>query len=1389
MKKKVISLFLFTASLLAMNHGTFAWTDIIKKNDQNSSLDYQQPDIDDIHTDVDNKFSNAVNTLFNAKEIKMDKFSLTLYPNYSDKTDSILIQLSNLDIDLANLNTLCLNFYCNARIFYKGFDETLTLEYKADDCLYVSHKKGNSFKCSLPETLNDVFLLLKSFGIGINLNDSFKNVSLISILNYIKDSKSEIEQNNSSDSGYVYSLSLKEIQKENLKLNNSKLYLYADDENNPKGIKTKEDILLSTNKDSFGISFDGTFDQVLQISTYSNRFTDVSDITDNVNSIFTTLTDLFSGNYSDDKKKKFNINIDGTISKKVNEDLISLSSLEGVLQADINNVFENEDMGEYALSLSQTANNNQKTLNDISLYYNKNNLYLSLNDIFKGKISDTKLKNTFETISKITDKLAFKEIDKNLNLIFNIAKQSDLSKLIHGDFSIISSLLKNYQFSENSLSLSFDKDIVGLEKDFTLSLNFKEENEHKILNDISLDVLSLKEIEIQNLSFAIDNYQSILKPNENEYSSFDKSLNLFDSLSDIIGSKIVSADYNLIFTDQQNVTFNANGSIHGDVSNATIDINEDNKVLHTNEGNYYLSFLLPQEKNTKEILGQGIEMYYSGQDKNLYFGFQYDQNPNFSSLKDDSYFVFKNSLAYSDIQGMLDLIDTKVEDSSNSTSNSISTMSDLVSAISNSEKFKNLKHDLDHYVSFKELDGVLSIGTDEEDNLLLSLDPSAFLKDTIYKDNTSKILLAISSDSNIVELSCEGKIDGCQISFDLSLNDKVKDFSKFNTVDYPVIKDSQALLSSFVSLPTDLETFDLTLSGKMQEEGKDVPSLLIEDTSGFSVSTKGNTSLSGIVNIKHPDLNDSSKLIDGSQKLEFNYQSLDETYLDKNSSEKKNGEILLEYNDKMHVKLKNNDIFDVMNILTSVNSSDNLLYRYLKFLNSTVESSGSPLMDILNGKAISTSGIFAYPYFKKIAFEEGVVILDINPKLIQSGVDEQSDARISIYYDTIEKKIKSASIQAKIIQDGVTNNIEAAIGLNPTADGKFKRTETTDTSDTETDKNILSYNDSTSKNFVDIYGFKVLLQCTINTTENNFLEIQGDLSVKLNLFSISVNANAYACIYVKDETATAYLRINAGNKSATDNDYCVSEFFIKEQEVYVNQTKCSTSTEWEGFKRVTYCTLSSTSYKTDSKNITDNLAYYILDFSLNLRSITFGGLALKEIYKAMNDSESSSTTVKSDFSQAINADKTSYTESNKTFVLDLNLDSFLEINLVKIPTLRLTISHKDDMTLSNVKIDAKMTVVSILSVSITSSDTVNNFRLTRLQNINAAEAKETYLKRYHDFVTQFDLDHSNASLYRILKISNDGNLTTEGDSFTKSHKNKKDNILDEVKDDIYIYVA
>lgn len=1356
-----------------------------EKIDSNSD---KLPSIDEDKTNKDtNTLNTAVNRFFNAKQIQLNKLNLSINLNTLVPSDVLNLNLENLDIDLGNINTLSINFYSHLKIEYKGFSSEFDIEYKADDSLYISSKKGNTIKCSLPLTLNDLFSTLKAIGININSSVENKNVSLLSIINLLQSYQAKAVENISSDSTLIYSISFDDTDIADYNLSNLKLLLLADKDENPIGFKTESPINILSNKNdnkAISISIDSTIKKVYEVSRYTSHSFNDTDITDQNSSIFKLVNDIFSGKYSSstESKKQFNVDIQASMTKKVNSSLSSTSYITGLLQSDITNVFDDENMGEYTLSLTQNESgfSSGTCLNDFSIYFKKESTYLSLNNTFKGKIENSQLKDTFSTISELTKLFTIKEIDKDLNFIFSLTKEGNIEKLRNGDYSILNNFVKNYQFSSSYFSITLDTSSFDIgNDDITITMNFNnvKDDEYEVKN-IIIDKIDIKDVTINDLTLSVNQFTNIAVPDDNDYPNYTKSLSLFDTLSNIVNKKKIAADYSLIFTDQQNITFNAEGKISLDISNATMKEDETTRTLYTDTGNYYLSLNLPQDKNDKDtILGQGIEMYYSGADKNLYFGYQYDQNENFSELKDSSYYVFKNSIADTDIKSMYSLLNSKVDNNASSSS-SILTMSTLLSTIAESDAFKKLKEDINNNLSLKGLDGIISSTVDENNNIQITLDPSQFISNSKYETNTTAFTLTIGNDNDIVSLSMSGKANGCGISFSLALNDKIENYSKFNTTDYPIINDAEIILDSFVSLPTGLKEFDLGIEGKIINDNDSVPSLEIENTSGISANLNSDKpSISGLIELKHKDINDNTKLISSSQKLEFSYQSMDgETKNTANISVPKR-QYILEYNDNMHVKMENSNLYDIMNTINSVDSDSNLLFRYLKFLNSAVQSSGSPLMDVINGKALSTTGIFASPYFKELNFKEGYIELKIDPKIIQSDALDNSLAIINIYYDSTNKKITSASINAKYITSSSAKNIDLTLSLKSTSEKEYARNETTDTSKTAENNNILSYVDgTTSTSFVDVDGLKILLQCTIDTTENNFMEIQGELSIDISIVSKTITASAYAAIYIENETAYAYIRINAFNHSINDDGYRVSEFFIKEKEVYVNQTTTTVNSKFSWGTKYSY-SVNAKYYKTTSENIVNNIAYYILDFSMNLSSVKVlfveaGTIALNQIYDAIN-SESSSSSISNDFSKVLSSGQI-YDATNNSFKLSLNLKDFLSISPASVESLTLTITHENESTvngksykpLKSVAIDGKLSVLSILNITIKSSSTLNTFSLTKLEKINASQASSTYMQRYYNFMNL--ISNETFDLYEITSISE-----ASKPNYTGSYKESK----------------
>lgn len=1380
MKKNFWRCIFFSVSMLAASSSSLSTlhSQLLASENDNSAI-YSIPSLDPIEANVDNSMSTAVNRLFNAKQIKMGALTLKVYPDTSDMTKILTIQLSNLDLDLAGLPALDINFYASARILYEGIDETLDVEFESQGSLFVTHR-SKSFKFSIPHTLDDLFEMLQALGIFTKSNDNSGDVSLVELLEELKTAATTVEQNNTENNGFIYSLSADDFTMNESEISNISLLLLADSNNIPTGIKTK-DMLTISKKDStsgIGITLDGSFTSINNVSTYSKRgSSSIIDVTDSNKSLLGTITKIFTGGYTSnvnsegEKLNQVNINISGSLTNQVDASTAYTSSIDGVLQADVTDVFEDENYGTYALSL--THKNDATTFNDIDIYYDKNKTYFSLNELFKGRIDNSKLKDVFSHVSDITSIPSYKEIDEDLNFVFNVATENSLTKLMDGDYSAFYDIFTSYTYSDTSFELVLDPTGLGLDGDsLTLEVNFDQNN--KLIKDITLEGLVIGDITLNNLTLSLDDYSDITIPNDAEYSNYSESMTVFDSLSTILDEKKVNADYTLIYTDQSGVTYNADGNISADLSNAQIDTTEEIKTFHTDSGTYHLSFNLPKENNANNsALGQGIEAYYDGNSKNLFFGYQYYQSNDYDLTKDGPHYVFKNSLPFSDITDMYHYIDTKVEndETTESNSSSLTSMFGFIDAISNSSKLESIKNSIKNNLALNSLDGVISTSVDTDNNIVVTIDSSSFLVDTSYASNTTAITLTLGSDGSVIDLSVSGKINGATIHFSLDLDTNVSSYSYFNTTDYPAISHGQELLESFVSLPTDLEEFDIGLSGYVNKDDKNFIS--ISSGTGASVNTTGDLdTASGVLLVRHPDINDSSKMIDFDQKLEFNYQQADGTVIDTKGKSHDKGEFLLEYNDNMHVKMDNQDLFDIMGILEGVDSEDNLLYRYLKFMNSTVESSGSPLMDLIEGKALSASGIFDYPYFNSIAFNDGSITINVDPKLIQSDAGDGSTALITMHYDIDSKHITSADIQAKYITADNTFDINASVTLQPGSSQAYQRT--TDTSKSDQSNYITEYTSSNASNFVNVNGFKVLLDCLVDTTENNFMEIEGTLCLSLSIAG-DLYVGCYAAIYVEDETAYAYLRFRVSEETSfpgiSEDGYRVTEFFIKESEVLVNQTRASTQKKLFQSKKYIREYIA---YKTTADNIMANIPYYLLDFVMDLGRIKVlgigvGTIALNQIYDAVNSEEDSDVVLNNDFSEVLSE----FAYSNNTFDIKVDLSKLiLEIPVISFEDTEIKIHHKSEDSngykpLSSVEIVVTLKLLSILNIGIKQKSGYNTFSFSKLLHITGSQAQSTYMSRYYTYRSNFFAtygnydDNSTLGMYNISKVTKKGSPTVD----------------------------
>lgn len=1393
--------------------------------------------------------SKAINALASAQEILFGEGTLSITLDSAAPNDVLTIAFSSLDVDLSGINALNLNLSGSLTLSYKGLSESLTFRYESNQYVYLIFK-GNSLKFKAPKTIGDVAEMIRALGLPIS--NASSSITISEILTQVSKLQTNVKAMDSG-TGNKYQLIVPSLTFGDTSTNEITLDLVTDENNTPISLSTDSDLEITAKEDdntskTTKISFSSPISSLKSTSTYNHPDEEAyQDVTAANSSLFGTIEHIFSGNYTSEtksdnnKKSAVKVNIEGTVSNtetdsSTNTSTVHSSLIEGSLSADMSDVFIDENAGTYSLSLTQKpTKDSTETYNTLSAYFNKSTTYIALNNLFKGRIQDSSISTLFQQISRITDKPVFSSITDDFNILLKKASSNDnFAKLTEGDYSGLDSLLKSYEYSPTHFLITLSGSFLGLDNDVSLEVTFVENDGEKDIQSLTVTGLKYGSLSLDSLTLSLDTYTAPTAPVDSDYSDYSGISTLFKNVADLFDQKKLKADYKLIYTDSSSYTFNASGAIGADLSSATIDTSDDGltETLHPETGTYYLSFDLARGSNTstdnkEEIyaLGQGLESYYNPSDKHLYFGYEYTEDPNFTDGNDK--YLFRNSIANTDINEIVNLIkEHAAEDSSTDTSLSLLSMSTYLDAILSSDKFTKVKDGIKS-LSLAELDGVVSVSSDSNDNgkVIVTLDPSTFLTGSKYASNSGNITITLGSDGSFVAFSANGKINGSTIDFTLDLGDySTIDVTKYTTTNYPEISTANQMISSLFALPTDLKQFDMTLEGEVSKDsyvdGKkktDQPLLQIVNTdsnpTGASVDltstftdregkTQNQPKLSGIVNLKNPSLNDTSKYIDGVQKLEFNYEgSTTKKTTDLNGNSVYDAAFVAEYNDHMHINAKTSDLYDIVKGIKNIPEA-NLLWRYVKFMNDTSLSTGSALMDLMNGKSLGTSKLLANPYIENIEFSSdatiglGNIAVTFNVSLLTSSVDS-SPITVAFSYTTgsdchITKATVTGDIKSNTTDTDTTNDttyhVYATLGLEAGSNKKYERTTTTDTSLTSTGNNILTYTSSNSSAFVDVNGFKVLGDCLIDTTENNFFEIEGILQVSLSVIGIDITDRkvyCYAAIYVQDETAYAYLRFKPYDKSIRDDGFYGTEFFIQEQKVLVNRITTELSSRQDWFKK--YYTFKSTAeyYKTTAANIESNLVYYILDYIMDLKDYTLlkikvGSKALNSIYSSMNSSSSSSSaTINDDLSQVL----TSAIYSSNTFTMNLALNNLLTLSGVRFSDTKVVLTHqaKDSngkKPLKSISIDTKITAYSVLNVTVSSGNNVNTFTLAQLSNKTIDQAKAGEMSRFFNFWTNYErengaYDATTTSMYLISKVESAGSPTYTGD--VKTHTESKEN--------------
>lgn len=999
---------------------------------------------------------------------------------------------------------------------------------------------------------------------------------------------------------------------------------------------------------------------------------------------------------------KKNFSADFNVDVSLEENSIQKQTFQGTLQADLSTIVKDVSKGEFEISLNHL--NNGKQANSIYATYKDNNIYVALNNLVKGKIASSTINDLIPTVANELHSENLADISTSLN---EIIKGTDFEKLMNGDLSVYKNFIQDFEATTNGFALSINAKAFGL-GDYVLKIVLDDTT-----NDLSNGfLLSIENFQYNNikLSFSLNvrPQESIhFRYTDEEFASFKDYcgiISIFNTVSKLADERKLNTAYTFNLQDLANKTnYLASGEISADVSNLSLD----------SGNNYYGDYRLTLATN---LNGYDHSLDFAYQNHDLY-------------LQLDSF--FKQKISDSEVGAIYDLLNKDKE----GTSEAFDGMNTVINSIVNEIK---------ETYSLKILEDYFTLDKENVDKNILRLDINLplFFEGSTLGENLSALSLYVNTDDDsITSLSCKGlKISNkYQLDFTMNLKDEFNDFrlSEEETKYYTEIDSASKVINGFLSLPTDLKQFSVNLSGDIKYKGEDgqYPDYLgLTGDAQVDLTEKESPDVGGTLHLLQQPDSMYDKVTDHEIIYGYSGTHTDGMTLAKYTSKDVGS------NDKTGTTsliMNNSDIFSIYDRVTALKDNEtNLLYRYLKGYFDTTEKvvTGLPLMDAIKNKDYT---ILLNDYIKEVTIKDKTVTLKLASSILNSEDKSDNIDTIIVSFDD-NYKISKAEI------DGYYNDylLHAEINLGD-YDVSLKP--------------VIEYNDSNKQDFVDVHGFDTLLNCFITTTDHHFFDLSGSFNLPLKFIGIklaSLKTNFNVCVTIVDSTVTAYLSFNKGENTPNDQNFYGVEFFVENDFVLSERT----TTDKKKNKTVELIKLTP-------KEITDNIAYYLLSYILNIENVFMGKTALNEIYKAMNDtSNDSSVSITHNYSSLI--DEAKIKGENKdgsgTFNLTCSLGKLLQLPVISFDDqgTNIGIGFDSNKELTSINASVEFRIASVITGSLTLNATRNNICSGEAEEKIMAEKMaryDTFLAAYHN-----DSDYVNLAEYHINYNVKDGKFSNNG---------------------------
>lgn len=1331
------------------------------------------PDIDNDSNDEETPLSKILNSLLNSKELYNGKVSLGLKPVGSE---TVNLNLNNLDVDLSNLNTSVVNLSSDVQVQYgkssndskslNRLDQTISLRIENNEACYTSFKNRN-FMFNIPQNLSDLMEIIKATGLLVNnAAESTSELNLSSLLEKVQDIANDIKASdskvNASDSSLVdIDISLPDIEIKNTKISNLNLTLTAtSDTYSLKSVSTLGDGILILNREDENHAYEKSMSLVLngsfllrEASGYKTltkediKNGNYKSITNANTSVFNTIRDVI-GNDAD---VALSVSVDKSVTSNDNTTTLKQTHFDvnGLMQTDVKNK-------KYSLALDHLSDKNDtsSTLNSLSMKYMSGNIYLQLNELLKAKLTSQDISNVFSAITDATGSSLIEVFSSQVNTTLGTL---DIDALKDGDMTQIQGLLDcentyfDYDATIHSFILSIDGEYLGLTSSPVVVKVACDD-------DDSVSKKGIKEITIEGLNFKSSDSTSIttttvsvsLKPQtsseietvkDEEYQDMKTTVSLFTSLANVLKTKQFYCDYTLSYKDKINdgtidnyQMLSATGSLGADMTSVT---KKETLFNSFSTGTYFFKM-----NATAGATCHNLNMTYQtvNENHNLYFGYDTIYKVN-EEEKNNT--VFRNYLENAQLGEMKTILNGKTK---TNVSSSLDDSSKILGLLSTSEEFQNLIENikkgsligLEDYVSITT--GTIQEGDKDIDCLYLVIKANKMFKtDSLLGKNIGDISIILKNeDLSFKNITISTAISSSQeFSFALNFKD-YQDLTLSSDIlkTYTKIDDATSITKAFYNLSNNISKYGVKVEalykndpvlddeGNVSEYGT---ALSINGSAYWDMTNKDEPKLSGELSLEHPfveiDSSLSVKKTKATQNLKFKYQNV----TDDNGI--KDGLLTADYNSNMHVALHSSTITDMVSTISST-SETNLLNKLLSTASDV--SSSMPIKDVISQSTPSL--LLSYPYIQKVELDSSLntITLKVDKRLFD--ISSEGDSVVI----TIQYEDQNESALTKISVDLSKENKKVALASISLV--QYDETLL---------PNVLEYNDENKGKFVSLDGFKTLSKMMIDTTENNYFHFTGYLNLDFTLFNgesqtpINLDAlcfdiNIDCSLYIDDDgKVNTYLALRLGDKDITQAGYYVTEYAIttksiseteKADYVYINNTR--TDAFVDSSDNIDY-RISTDSYRVTKNEFESNILYYLVSEGLGIDDRIAGRTIMANIYHTLNEKKNDTTTSSSE------------NVSSLTDGLSINLNS-------------------DFSSIFSVY-DENQNVSSFLYNQEKQKFTFN-FNLNNLFSINVGDTSlvsfdDVYLKLYH--MTKNNVDGTTSTPFYAMQMNCDLNVLND----------------------------